>query len=84
MPASQNIQFLTQVSGSANWVAGQAGNQFAPIPGNLITAGPTFSGYDQPVCSYMGRTGWIYLNICETTQDGQGANIPYALTGTLQ
>nr|WP_295111798.1 hypothetical protein [uncultured Caulobacter sp.] len=84
MAATQNVQFLTLVSGSPNWVAGRAGNQFNPLPPNTINAGKTYSGYDQLVCAYMGLAGWIYSNTCEVNGSVQGANIPYVLTGTVR
>lgn len=90
MLANQNVQFLTTVSGSPNWVAGQQGNLFDPIPANTINAGRAFSqspgntGWDQLICSYMGRAGWIYSGRCDISGTVQGVNIPYALTGTLQ
>ena len=84
MPATKNVQFLTVVSGAPNWVAGQVGNQFGPLPPDTVNAGKTYSGYDQRVCSYMGLAGWIYSNTCEVNGPTQGATIPYVLTGTVR
>jgi hypothetical protein len=84
-PVSANLQFLTVVSGPAQWTTPTSGPNLPSVLSNAISGGPTPSGnYDQLVCAYGGYVGWVYSNMCEHNGPhaaGSGASV---VVGTLQ
>lgn len=65
--ALTGVQYLTVVSGTAQWVSnsgkrlpGDIGN----MPANTINAGINYTGYHLVLCSMGGYVGWVYSNEC--------------------
>lgn len=84
MPATNNVQFLTLISGAAQWRLGGPYNFVGALPPNAINAGPTYSKYQQILCSYGGYIGWVYQNTCTQSGTIEGGITPFVLVGTLQ
>jgi hypothetical protein len=69
MPATNNVQFLALVSGTASlmWTSGSGKNDptdIGNVPSNTINAGNTYFNTAQMICSQGGYIGWINSNQC--------------------
>lgn len=88
MPAPNNVQFLTLVTGATQWVSGTGKvipSDIGQVPANTINAGPTYTGYQQVLCSQAGYVGWIYSNQCAIGASGlSGSQNSTVLVGTVQ
>ncbi len=81
---TQAVEFLTVVSGTAQWLPGESVRFVGPIPANAINAGKNFANYDQFVCAYGGYIGWVWDNICAENGERTGDLGPWVLVGTVQ
>jgi hypothetical protein len=84
--ASRDLQFLTLVSGTADWVSGASieHNVVGPLPANTVDAGATYAGYRQVLCSYAGHVGWIYHDQCVQSRQTVVDVGPLILVGAVQ
>lgn len=84
--ATRDLQFLTLVSGTTEWVSGASieHNVIGPLPANTVDAGATYTGYRQVLCSYAGHVGWIYHNQCDQSRQTVVDVGPLILVGLVQ
>lgn len=65
--ALTGIQYLTVVSGTAQWVSDSGKRQpgdIGNLPPNTINAGINYTGYHLVLCSMGGYVGWVSQNVC--------------------
>lgn len=87
-PASINIQFVTVVEGTAQWVSGsgkRSPSEIGNVPSNTVNAGNTYFGTSQVICSQGGYIGRVAYNGCQLTGPGvTGQQNATVLVGAVQ
>jgi len=87
-PAQNNVEFLTLVAGTPQWVSGSGKDtpsDIGQVPPNAVDAGKTAWGESQVLCSQGGYVGRVSSTYCSIGVHGlNGQQNATVLVGTVR